>query len=171
MARDGCLPHLCRLSEGEVTKRILVFVYGVACYALFLAVFLYAIGFIGGFAVPTRLDGAGTDPLGKALAVNAALLTLFAVQHSLMARKWFKEAWTRIVPPAAERATYVLFANLALVLLFWQWRPMGGVVWSVEDPVARTAVRGLFAFGWALLLACTFLINHFDLFGLRQVWL
>ncbi len=155
----------------KVAKRILVFLYGTVSYLVFLAVFLYAIGFIGGFGVPTRLDGASTEPLGRALLVNAALLALFAVQHSVMARKWFKDVWTRIVPPPAERSTYVLFSSAALILLFWQWRPMGGVVWSVEDPTARLALRGLFGFGWALLLACTFYINHFDLFGLRQVWL
>ena len=154
-----------------MTKRILVFAYGTASYLLFLAAFLYAVGFIGGFGVPTRLDGPSTEPFGKALAINAALLGLFAVQHSVMARKWFKDAWTRVVPASAERSTYVLFSTLALILLFWQWRPMGGVVWSVEDPMARAAIWGLFGFGWALLLACTFYINHFDLFGLRQVWL
>jgi protein-S-isoprenylcysteine O-methyltransferase Ste14 len=154
-----------------VTKRILVFVYGSLAYLLFLGTFLYAIGFIGGFAVPTRLDGPASGPLAIALAINAALLTLFAVQHSVMARPWFKDAWTQIVPEPAERSTYVLLSSLALILLFWQWRPMGGVVWSVEDPTGRLVLRGLFGFGWLLLLVCTFLINHFDLFGLRQVWL
>jgi len=154
-----------------VTKRILVFVYGSLAYLVFLGTFLYAIGFIGGFAVPTRLDGPGRGPVASALAINAALLTLFALQHSVMARPWFKDAWTRIVPEPAERSTYVLLSSLALILLFWQWRPMGGVVWSVEDPTGRLVLRGLFAFGWALVLMCTFLINHFDLFGLRQIWL
>jgi len=154
-----------------VTKRILVFVYGSLAYVLFLGTFLYAIGFIGGFAVPTRLDGPARGPVAIALAINAALLTLFAVQHSVMARPWFKDAWTQIVPESAERSTYVFLSSLALVLLFWQWRPMGGVVWSVEDPIGRVALRGLFGFGWAVVLVCTFLINHFDLFGLRQVWL
>ncbi len=154
-----------------MTKRILVFLYGSLAYLVFLGTFLYAIAFIGGFAVPTRLDGASAEPVGTALAVDAALLALFAVQHSVMARKWFKDAWTRMVPAPAERSTYVLFSSLALILLFWQWRPMGGVVWSVEDPAARLLLRGLFGFGWALVLVCTFLINHFDLFGLRQVWL
>jgi len=154
-----------------MTKRILVFVYGSLAYLLFLGTFLYAIGFIGGFAVPTRLDGPARGPMAIALAINAALLTLFAVQHSVMARPWFKDAWTQIVPESAERSTYVFLSSLALVLLFWQWRPMGGVVWSVEDPIGRVALRGLFGFGWALVLVCTFLINHFDLFGLRQVWL
>jgi methanethiol S-methyltransferase len=154
-----------------VTKRIAVFAYGSLAYLIFLGTLLYAVGFIGGFGVPTRLDGPSRAPLGIALAVNAGLLTLFAVQHSVMARPWFKKAWTRIVPEPAERPTYVLLSSLALILLFWQWQPMGGFVWSVENPAATVAVRGLFAFGWALLLACTFLINHFDLFGLRQVWL
>jgi len=154
-----------------VTKRILVFVYGSLAYLVFLGTFLYAIGFIGGFAVPTRLDGPGRGPVASALAINAALLTLFALQHSVMARPWFKDAWTRIVPEPAERSTYVLLSSLALILLFWQWRPMGGVVWSVEDPTGRFVLRGLFGFGWALVLMCTFLINHFDLFGLRQIWL
>jgi protein-S-isoprenylcysteine O-methyltransferase Ste14 len=117
------------------------------------------------------LDGPSRDPLGTALAVDVALLGLFAVQHSVMARSWFKKAWTRLVPEPAERSTYVLFSSLALLLLFWQWRPIGGEVWSVEGGVARVALLGLFGFGWALVLACTFLINHFDLFGLRQVWL
>jgi protein-S-isoprenylcysteine O-methyltransferase Ste14 len=147
-----------------------VFAYGSLSYLLFLATFLYAIGFVGGFGVPTRLDGPGSGRLGAALLVNAALLAAFAVQHSVMARKRFKDAWTRIVPAPAERSTYVLFSSLALLLLFWQWRPLGVRVWSVEDPAARLVLLGLFAFGWALVLACTFLIDHFDLFGLRQVW-
>ena len=154
-----------------MTKRVLVFAYGSVSYLIFLATFLYAAAFVGGFGVPTRLDGASTQPLWSALAVNAGLLTLFAVQHSVMARKWFKDAWTRIVPQPAERSTYVLFSSLALILLMWQWRPMGGVVWSVQDSSLRFVIYGLFAFGWGLVLACTFFINHFDLFGLRQIWL
>jgi protein-S-isoprenylcysteine O-methyltransferase Ste14 len=151
--------------------RILFFTYGAFSYLVFLATFLYAIGFIGNFGVPRTLDGAPTEPLGRALAINVGLLGLFAVQHSVMARKWFKEAWTRVVPPPVERSTYVLFSSLALLLLFWQWRPLGGEVWSVESPLARAVLWGLFAFGWGLVLVATFLINHFDLFGLRQVWL
>ena len=152
-------------------KRIAFFVYGSVSYLIFLGTFLYAIAFIGNFGVPRTLDGAATGPLVVAFAIDVALLTLFAVQHSVMARKWFKDWWTRIVPQQVERSTYVLFSSLALILLFWQWRPLGGVVWSVEDPVGRMVLRGFFAFGWALVLLSTFLINHFDLFGLRQVWL
>jgi protein-S-isoprenylcysteine O-methyltransferase Ste14 len=152
-------------------KRIGFFVYGLVCYAIFFATFLYAIGFIGGFVVPTTLDGPARGPLAQGIAIDAALLGVFALQHSIMARRWFKERWTRIVPPALERSTYVLLSSLALILVFWQWRPLGGVVWSVEDPAARAVLLSLFAFGWALVLVSTFLINHFDLFGLRQVWL
>ena len=151
--------------------RILAFTYGVAAYVIFLGTFLYALGFIGNFGVPRTLDGARTEPLATALAIDVALLALFAVQHSVMARKWFKDRWTRVVPPVVERSTYVLFSSLALVLLFWQWRPLGGEVWSVENAAGRLALLALFAFGWGLVLVATFLINHFDLFGLRQVWL
>jgi methanethiol S-methyltransferase len=152
-------------------KRILFFAYGSLCYLVFFGTFLYAIGFIGNFGVPTTLDGAATGPLGTGIAIDAALLTAFAIQHSVMARKWFKEWWTRIIPTPIERSTYVLFSSVALILLFAFWRPLGGVIWSIEDPAARFVLRALFAFGWALVLFSTFLINHFDLFGLRQVWL
>ena len=152
-------------------KRIAFFLYGVLCYAIFFGTFLYAIGFIGGFGVQRTLDGAATGPLVRGIAIDAGLLMLFAVQHSVMARKWFKERWTRIVPAPLERSTYVLFSSLALILLMRLWQPLGGVVWSVEDPVGRAVLLSLFAFGWALVLVSTFLINHFDLFGLRQVWL
>ena len=151
-------------------KRMLFFSYGTFCYVVFLGVFLYAIGFIGNFGVPTTLDGAARGPLGLSFAIDTGLLTLFAVQHSVMARKWFKKQWTRIVPKPVERSTYVLFSSVALILLFTFWQPLGGVVWSVQDPAGRLVLRGLFAFGWALILYSTFLINHFDLFGMRQVW-
>lgn len=152
-------------------KRILFFAYGSLSYVIFLGTFLYALCFIGNFGVTRTLDGAASGPLGVSLAIDAGLLALFAVQHSVMARKWFKDWWTRIVPKQVERSTYVLFSSLALILLFWQWRPLGGTVWAIDDPVGRLVLRGLFAFGWVLVLVSTFLINHFDLFGLRQVWL
>jgi protein-S-isoprenylcysteine O-methyltransferase Ste14 len=161
------------LAEGEtktMLKRILFFAYGTFCYLIFLGTFLYAIGFIGNFGVPSTLDGAATGPFLISFAIDAGLLTLFAVQHSVMARKWFKDWWTRIVPKPIERSTYVLFSSVALILLFTFWRPLGGVIWSVEDPTGRFVLRAFFAFGWGLVLIATFLINHFDLFGLRQVW-
>jgi len=154
-----------------MTKRLGFFLYGVVCYAIFFGTFLYAIGFVGGFLVPRTLDGAATGSLAKALLIDLGLLALFAVQHSVMARPWFKAAWTRLVPEALERSTYVLFSSAALILMFWQWRPLGGVVWSVDGDAAKLALRALFGFGFGLVLVSTFLINHFDLFGLRQVWL
>jgi methanethiol S-methyltransferase len=152
-------------------KRLLFFGYGVTCYVIFLGTFLYAIAFVGGFLAPSRLDGPLQSTLTLAVAINCALLTVFAVQHSIMARKWFKERWTQIVPWTIERSTYVLFASLALDLLFWQWRPIGVQVWSVQNAAARVILWTCFAAGWFTVLIMTFLINHFDLFGLRQVWL
>jgi protein-S-isoprenylcysteine O-methyltransferase Ste14 len=151
-------------------SRATVFVYGVLCYLVFFATFLYAIGFVGDLYVPKSIDSGAEGSLAAALLIDAALLGLFAVQHSLMARPWFKRAWTRVVPEAAERSTYVLLSSLALLLLCWQWRPVGGVVWSVESQAGRACVYGLYFFGWLLLPASTFMIDHFDLFGLRQVW-
>jgi methanethiol S-methyltransferase len=152
-------------------KRLLFFAYGSFSYLIFLATFLYAIAFVGGFVVPTQLDGPSQGPITTALAIDAALLMVFAVQHSVMARRWFKERWTQIVPWAIERATFVLCASAALLLLFWLWRPIGIPVWTIENGYARLIVWTLFAAGWGTVLVMTFLINHFDLFGLRQVWL
>jgi methanethiol S-methyltransferase len=159
------------VQEVPVAKRLTFFVYGCIAYLVFLGTFLYAIAFVGGFGVPRQLDGPPAGPFLPALAIDAALLTLFAVQHSVMARKGFKRWWTQYVPWAIERSTYVLFASLALILLFWQWRPLGVVVWSVDNAALRVAIWTLFFTGWTLVLVTTFLINHFDLFGLRQVWL
>ena len=150
-------------------SRVLTFGYGLAAYAVFFAVFVYGMGFIGGFLTPTQLDGELKGSLASALAINLALLALFAVQHSGMARPVFKRWWTSIVPEAIERSTYVLVSSLLLGAFYVWWRPLGGVLWSVEG-IARIAVITLYGLGWTLLLYSTFLIDHFDLFGLRQVW-
>lgn len=152
-------------------QRVTIFIYGVVCYAAFFGSFLYAIGFVGNIVVPRTMDGVPQGDLLTNLLIDVALLGLFAVQHSVMARSGFKRWLTRFVPEAAERSTYVLASSVALIALFAFWQPLGGVVWSVEDPAARAVLYALFAFGWLLVLVSTFLINHFDLFGLRQVWL
>src|SRR5262245_17543052 len=152
-------------------NRITPFFYGVVCYLVFFATFLYAIGFIGNFGVPKSIDSGAQTFLAYALAINTLLLGVFAVQHSVMARQWFKRAWTLIVPAPAERSTYVLLSSLALILLFWKWQAIGGVIWNVTNPAERVALYALYASGWIIVLVATFLINHFDLFGLRQVWL
>jgi len=152
-------------------KRLSIFIYGVLSYAIFFATFLYAIGFVGNLWVPKGIDSPPEVPLTIALLTDLALLTLFALQHSVMARPAFKRWWTRIVPESAERSTYTLFSSLALIALFAFWQPLGGIVWNVTSPVGQTLLYAGCAFGWELVLISTFLINHFDLFGLRQVWL
>ncbi len=153
------------------SRRIAIFAYGVASYIFFLGVFAYAVGFIGNFLVPTRLDGPATGPLWLALVINLGLFTLFALQHSVMARPAFKRWWTQYIPQPAERSTYVLATNIALLMMFWLWRPMGGTIWQVESFAAQIVLWSLFALGWLTVLVSTFLINHFDLLGLRQVTL
>jgi len=152
-------------------KRSLVFVYGLVSYVLFLGTYLYAIGFVGNFLVPRSIDSAADGNFAVSFIVDLALLLGFALQHSVMARPAFKRWWTRFIPEAAERSTYVLASSLALIALFAYWRPLGGVVWSVEAPVAVAVLYLLCAAGWLLVLVSTFLINHFDLFGLRQIWM
>lgn len=152
-------------------KRIAIFTYGTLSYLVFLGTFLYLIGFVGNFGVPKTIDSEPLLPFGQALAIDLALLALFAVQHSVMARPFFKRWITRYIPKEAERSTYVLAASVALILLARFWQPLGGLVWQVQNPGAVAAIYGLFAMGWLLVLISTFLINHFDLFGLRQSWL
>lgn len=151
-------------------RRLAIFTFGLVAYLVFLATFVYALGFVGGFLVPTALDGAPRMPFVPALAIDLGLLALFALQHSMMARPAFKRWWTRIVAPALERPIYVLASSLCLIALFALWQPLGGEVWNFTSPLARGAAWAVFGFGWGLVLVTTFLINHFDLFGLRQVW-
>jgi methanethiol S-methyltransferase len=152
------------------SKRIASIFYGAACYAVFLGTFLYAVGFIGNILVSKSLDSAPETPVGPALLIDTLLLGVFAIQHSVMARQWFKSGLTKLIPAHLERSTYVLFSSLALALLFWNWQPVEGTVWSVQNSIGRLLICTAYAFGWLTVLVATFLINHFDLFGLRQVW-
>ena len=160
-----------RRRQLESMKRYLTIGYGGAAYALFLVVFLYLVGFVGAILVPRTVDHGIAAPIGQAVVVNTALVALFGVQHSVMARPWFKRWWTRFIPASIERSTYVWLSNAVLVLLYWQWRTMPAVIWHVQLPAGRVVVWALFWLGWATALTSTFLINHFDLFGLRQVYL
>ena len=151
--------------------RLLALIYGIAAYLLFLVVFLYAIGFVENLLVPQSIDSGVEGAFVPSLLIDAILLGIFAVQHSVMARPGFKRWWTKMVPHSIERSTYVLLSSLALVLLFWQWRPLPSVVWDVKNSLGSLIIWGLFWLGWLIVLTSTFLINHFDLFGLRQVYL
>ncbi len=152
-------------------KRLAFFVYGVACHLLFLATFVYMAGFVGNLLVPSSIDSASTASVSTAVLVNLLLLGLFAAQHSIMARPAFKKVWTRIVPQPIERSTYVLVSCLVTVVLMWQWRSIDILVWDVQTPALRAVIWGVFATGWLLIPAVSLLIDHFDLFGTRQVWL
>ncbi len=169
-SRDGRTNNTSNKTDGTLSKAASL-TYGFLCYLIFFATFLYAIGFVGNLVVPKSIDSGQLVSLAETLAVNLVLLGLFAVQHSVMARPAFKRWWTLTVPPHVERSSYVLASSVALILLFWQWRPMPGVVWDFEQPVAVAVLWVLFGSGWVLVLISTFLIDHFDLFGLRQVFL
>ena len=151
--------------------RLFVLLYGVVSYFIFFITFLYAVGFVGNLVVPKSIDSGATASFGASLIINIILLSIFAIQHSVMPRPAFKEWWTQIIPPVIERSTYVLLSSLALILLYWLWQPMNGVIWEVTNPLGRTILWALFLVGWFIVLLSTFLINHFDLFGLRQVYI
>ncbi len=152
-------------------QRKLFFAYGVFCHVLFLGVYAYMAGFVGNILVPKAIDSPRQGSLLEATVINVLLIALFGVQHSVMARPGFKRWWTQYVPAAIERSTYVLISCILMIVLMWQWRPMGGVVWDVQDPIGRGLLYGLFAAGWLMVPIVSLMINHFDLFGTRQVWL
>ena len=152
-------------------KKTLYLLYGIICYIAFLGTILYAIGFVGNLVVAKTIDSEPQVSLIAAILINASLLLLFALQHSIMARPAFKQWWTRIIPAELERSSFVLLSSLCLMLLMWQWQPIGGVVWSTDNGFVKTILFILYLTGWGLVFVSTFLINHFDLFGMRQVWL
>ena len=154
---------------GNRALKLTAFLFGSVAYVTFLFTVLYAIGFVAGLVVPKGIDTGAESSVFEALVINLALMSLFAIQHSVMARRSFKEWWMRFIPKSVERSTYVLFSSLALLLLFWQWRPMPAVVWHVTEPEMAGAILGLSMVGWLIVFTSTFLINHFELFGLHQV--
>ena len=151
-------------------SRYLIFAYGVASYVIFLGVFVYAIAFLGNLYIPNSIDADPVGPVWKAVLINLGLLGGFAIQHSVMARPAFKRLWTRLIPAAAERSTYILFSNLAMIAMFLWWQPIGGVIWDVSSQPSRSIILAGYFIGWAILFYATCLLNHFELFGLRQVW-
>lgn len=171
---SSCPMHAFAIRDktgGPWPARIGVFVYGLIAYTAFLATFLYAIGFVGNWLVPRSIDSGTPGPLVPSILINSALLSVFVVQHTVMARPAFKRWWTRIIPPAIERSTFVLAASASLALIFWQWRPLPEPVWSVEHSALRWALSGISLGGFGIVLVSSFMVSHFDLFGLRQVWL
>jgi len=169
MSQTDMIDQDMRERRAGLLARSIAFLYGVFAYILFLGTILYAIGFVSNLVVPKTLETGTAGPLAEALIVNLVLMSIFALQHSVMARKQFKQWWTQFVPKAVERSTYVLLSNLALILLMWQWRPMPAVVWHIGDPQIAMAVTGVSLVGWVIVFTSTFLINHFELFGLHQV--
>ncbi len=161
------------LAEDKQTgmfSRVAIFAYGVGAYLLFQVTALVSIAFLGNFGLANTMDGVPRVPVGTAVAINLALLTIFALQHSVMARPAFKRWWTKFIPEAAERSTYVLLSNIAMLLLCWFWQPIGGTAWDVADPTARAVIYGIYGAGWMMVVAATFLVDHFQLFGLQQVY-
>ena len=156
-------------TQGSLTGRVIAFVYGLVAYLAFFVTIVYAVGFVSGLVAPKTIDTGTPEPMAQAVVIDLILMSIFAIQHSVMARKPFKRWWTQFVPPSVERSTYVLYASLALMLLFWQWRPIPIVLWHIEQPQIAMAVIALSFVGWLIVLTSTFLINHFELFGLHQV--
>lgn len=168
----GCPAHFngsAAAPVGNRALRITAVLYGVLSYLVFLAVFVYLVGFVTDFAVPRSIDRAGEAPVAPAVVIDVGLVTLFALQHTVMARPGFKQRWTRFVPTAIERSTYVLLTSVVLIVMFWQWRAIDAVIWHVESAPGRIALTALGGVGWVTVLAATFMIDHFDLFGIRQV--